>query len=802
MAKKKLSNIPPQQPIVVSNLPAPPPAKTKDYLGEFKGWVFPTVSLIAEEVATIELHLYKKKIIGGEVHTTEILEHEALSLIHSVNNFSTRETLFRLTQIYIDLTGEAFWALVRDGNTPSEIWMLRPDWVKVIPSAKDFISHYEYSPWGNYGDKVTLEKNDVIQFKSPNPLNPYRGRGVVQSTASALDVFNFSQEYQRAFFYNSALPSVIFSTDSKINQKEIRRWMAAWEQRHKGAQSAHRVGVLSGGNWKVDAISPTMKDMDFIGLNKWTRDQILAAFRVSKANLGITEDVNRATQEATDLRFSKLVIKPRMKSLVEHLNEFLLPLYPDSENLFFDFDDPVGVDMDQELKLYESGSKYSWLTPNEIRERQNLPPLEGGDEVISFGSFPQDGVKETIRGFFKRKGKMALVNKENFKRKHNVQLPHKSLASFKKDQDYDKIKKSVMPELIKVASQIMAVKDRPSDDKLKVWDNLIESTNVWESQLERIVNQLLAEQEKVVQEKVSIGKFLKKRPSVTKNNVDDWLEVLDEKENERWGRVILPFLLMIIAARGKTVLGELAVQVTDLDLEAHDIANYINDESLKFISSVNETTRNALKGALIEGIKQGEGANKLRGRIQEVYIGVSKNRAAMIARTEVMRAANQATLAAYKQSGVVEGKEWLVAKDERTCEFCLQMEKSFSQVGLDDNFIPKDTDLEGTEGGILKLDYGNLDAPPLHPRCRCTIVPIFNFNKTHKILDREKLKLEKTLGKLERGIKEKEQYLKEILPIHERELMERARQKAEEEKERILAELKAIRDEVEEVLNE
>jgi len=75
----------------------------------------------------------------------------------------------------------------------------------------------------------------------------------------------------------------------------------------------------------------------------------------------------------------------------------------------------------------------------------------------------------------------------------------------------------------------------------------------------------------------------------------------------------------------------------------------------------------------------------------------------MIARTETIGASNQGALQSYKQSGVVEKKEWLVSAG--ACEICLDIEAE-GAIGLHESFS------------------GGYDTPPAHPNCRCAILPV------------------------------------------------------------------------------
>ena len=696
----------------VFGLPSPPAKKAGDYLKAYRSWVFPAIQAIAQSVAAIEIKLYKKKIVRREVVTEEVHEHPALSLLYHVNPFTTQYQLFEMTQTYLELTGEAYWGLVRNGNKITDIWVLRPDWVSIIPDPKEFIKGYKYRPFGT-GKAVFLERNEVVPFKTINPTNPYRGYGSVQAAAMAIDINDFTAQWQRAFFYNAAMPSIVFTTDQKIGERELQRFIKAWEIKYQGARKAHQIAAVGGG-LKPHILTGNLRDMDFVNMREWMRDEILSMFRVSKANLGIVEDVNRANQEATDARFIKQVVKPKMVSLVTQLNEFLLPMYKNSENLFFDFKDPVPPDQDMDLKYYENGLKYGWLTLNEVRDRENLPPLEGGDVVyLPFNLQPIASVTEKIKGFFgkkkeEEKGVVTLKAKKTKKKvKHNIPIPPKRLRELHEEYETKRIVKGIKTDLIKLLSEVVVKKEDPQAKRAAFWKGLVAQTDVWELQLQGILRALFKEQQQEVLDKVSGVKGVKA--------ATDYLFDLD-KANARWLKEILPFLRNVLAERGRRVLQELGIR-DELDLRTDPVAEWLEEEGL-ILKNINEYTKERLVATLGEGITKGEGVTELTERVKEVFAIADTSRAEKIARTETLRAANFATLESYRQSNVVEGKEWVTALDERTCPYCAPMNGKIVALG------------EQFETG---LDL--VDSPPVHPNCYDKDTEIYTTAGWRKIKD-------------------------------------------------------------------
>ena len=93
-----------------------------------------------------------------------------------------------------------------------------------------------------------------------------------------------------------------------------------------------------------------------------------------------------------------------------------------------------------------------------------------------------------------------------------------------------------------------------------------------------------------------------------------------------------------------------------------------------------------------------------------------------MARSEVVRATNFAATDAYKQSGIVEAKQWFTSSDELVCEWCEPMNGKI--ISLEDNFFNQGDTYIGKEGGELDLSYIDTEYPPLHPNCRSIVDPV------------------------------------------------------------------------------
>ena len=137
------------------------------------------------------------------------------------------------------------------------------------------------------------------------------------------------------------------------------------------------------------------------------------------------------------------------------------------------------------------------------------------------------------------------------------------------------------------------------------------------------------------------------------------------------------------------------------------------------IGSVAGNLHNDLHKKIASGIKEGLPMEEIAKTIVNYVELRSVSTALMVARTETIWASNAGAEMGYTQSGVVEGKQWLGGQSG-ICDICLDMDGMTAPLG--GSF---DVSAIMDKYGIT-FDYteGAMPFPPLHPNCRCTIVPI------------------------------------------------------------------------------
>ena len=138
--------------------------------------VYSAIQIRSGAVARPPLRVYIEQVQDGDGERERVgRDHPLQMLLNKVNPFWTRGDLWRATETYLALWGSAYWTLSeRDPEgRPTEIWPLRPDRMRIIPDAKDYIRGYVYA--GANQQLIPFLPDDVVRIRYFNTINEYAG---------------------------------------------------------------------------------------------------------------------------------------------------------------------------------------------------------------------------------------------------------------------------------------------------------------------------------------------------------------------------------------------------------------------------------------------------------------------------------------------------------------------------------------------------------------------------------------------------------------------------------------------------
>jgi 2'-5' RNA ligase len=314
----------------------------------------------------------------NELH--ELPDHPLLTTLDSANPYLTGLGARKVTQIHLDIVGEAFWMKERGGpesasperggrRMPKAVWPIPPHWIMSTPTPDAPFYRVSYRAW-----QKVIPDTEILWFRDPDPEFPYgRGSGFATALADELETDEFMAKHLKAFYINRARPDLLFSVPG-MKASEMQRLQADWLSRLQGYWRAWLPYFINR-PFAVEVLEQDARAQQVVQLREHERNVITQVWGLPPEKLGIIENSNRATADAADLIMNKDVVVPRLEFMRAHLQTFFVPEF--DERLILDYVSPIQEDREFQLKVAQTQTGAAVRRVDEWREFQGLDPLGG-----------------------------------------------------------------------------------------------------------------------------------------------------------------------------------------------------------------------------------------------------------------------------------------------------------------------------------------------------------------------------------------------------------------------------------------
>ena len=246
----------------------------------------------------------------------------------------------------------------------------------------------------NFGDQETPNviaggedrPNEVIHFKKYTPQNNYYGIPDIIAAQMALAGNEFSGRYNLDYFENKAVPRYIITVKgAKLSPDSERKLLEFFQVGLKGKN--HRSLYIplpsdtpdSKVEFKMEPVEAGTQESSFNKYRLANRDEILLAHRVPINKIGLPEGVSLANARDADKTFKEQVCRPAQMRFEKKLNRII---EEKTDTLILKFNELSLTDEDTQSKIDERYLRMQVITPNEVRIRKGMIPVDGGDEMV------------------------------------------------------------------------------------------------------------------------------------------------------------------------------------------------------------------------------------------------------------------------------------------------------------------------------------------------------------------------------------------------------------------------------------
>ena len=235
-----------------------------------------------------------------------------------------------------------------------------------------------------------VQARDMLHIKLASTNDPLRGVSPIESALAQIAVNNSIANKSRAFFENQGVPSGVLQTDMQLTKDQLVRLRESWDAQSQGLSSGKTPILASGMKWQQ--VTMSSQDAQLIQANQMSVQAITAVFGVPLALVNSMDNATFSNTEtlinhwmATGLGFTVSLIETALERIFEC-----------DANEQIDLDEKILLRANFKDRIDALGSAVSHgiYSPNEVRQIEGLPPVDGGEkpylqqQMIQLGENP------------------------------------------------------------------------------------------------------------------------------------------------------------------------------------------------------------------------------------------------------------------------------------------------------------------------------------------------------------------------------------------------------------------------------
>jgi len=332
--------------------------------------VWAAVRAISEGVASLPLQVFRR---GHDGSRSKANDHPLYRILHDQPNPEMSALTFRETLMGHALVwGNGYAEIVRDKNTGrvQQLWPLDPSLVEPV---RDENGELYYK----YGSLIYLP-TEILHIKGLS-FDGVKGYSVIAQAKNSIGLGMAVEEFGSTFFGQGGKPAGVISVPGKLNSEAIQNMRKSWEDMHATVKNAHRVAILQNGV-TYQTIGTPPDDAQWIASRSFQLQEVARWFKIPASKIGAGAGTY-SSLEQDNLAFLQETLRPWLIRWEQEIN---FKLISSLDQLYAEHNQDALLrgDTAGRSAFYASALSWGWLSRNDVRALENLPPFEGGDAYM------------------------------------------------------------------------------------------------------------------------------------------------------------------------------------------------------------------------------------------------------------------------------------------------------------------------------------------------------------------------------------------------------------------------------------
>lgn len=237
------------------------------------------------------------------------------------------------------------------------------------------------------GSTIEIPRKEFVQFRTYSPGNPGGYVSPVSALRQTLEEQIQAGRFRRELWKSSGRlnAQIIRPKDVQPWSDEARkRWVEAFRTAWgPGGSKAGSIPLMEDG-MEIKPFQTSFKEQQWAESIKLSREAVAAAYGINPGLVWHSDTQTYASSKDNARALYAECLGPVLQMFQQRINSFLLPMVGADPNTYVEFDltEKLKGSFEERASILQASVGGPWLTRNEARADNNLPPIDGGDELI------------------------------------------------------------------------------------------------------------------------------------------------------------------------------------------------------------------------------------------------------------------------------------------------------------------------------------------------------------------------------------------------------------------------------------
>lgn len=357
-----------------------------------------TVSFLGRNIAQLGIHMFERR---GDNDRKRLTDHPLARLLQQPNSFTTRYRFLNTLVHDFAIYDCAYWWKVKTADGGRRLVHLPAP--LITPKGDNWLTPDRFEFRGTKGAKM-IPADEVVYFRGYGGIED-AGVSPLESLRQILREDWTASEMREQIMRNGARHSGYISRPKapdapKWSDTAREKFKREWQAQYAGALATQGGGtpLLEDGMTFIPA-SQNAKELQYIESRKLTDEEVARSYFIPPPMIGILDHATFSNIEEQHQMLYQDTLGPWLTMIQDEIALQLLGDFESKPERFyieFNLMQKLSGNVEKRDASITQSVGGPWRTINEGRSLANLPPVDGGNELIRPLNVTQNGDQEPI----------------------------------------------------------------------------------------------------------------------------------------------------------------------------------------------------------------------------------------------------------------------------------------------------------------------------------------------------------------------------------------------------------------------